>query len=261
MALSESTISELATVIDDAQRNAADIVKLTDSQPEMDVADGYEVQAELCRRWQAAGRRLTGYKGGLTSKAKMVQMGLETPVFGVLMGDTCVPDGDVVDMTQLIHPKVEAEIAFVTSRDLSGDVSIDDVLEATEFVMPAIEVIDSRFKDFKFDIQSVIADNTSAARYVVGGAPRRPGGLDLRVLGVVMERNGEVVGTAAGAAVMGHPAASVVALVRWLADSGQALPAGSLVMTGGVTEAVAVNAGDHVTARVQDLGTVGVRFA
>jgi 2-oxo-3-hexenedioate decarboxylase len=261
VALSKSTISELAIVIDDAQRNAADIVKLTDSQPEMDVADGYAVQAELCRRWQAAGRRLTGYKGGLTSKAKMVQMGLETPVFGVLMGDTCVPDGDVVDMTKLIHPKVEAEIAFVTSRELSGDVSIDDVLEATEFVMPAIEVIDSRFKDFKFDIQSVIADNTSAARYVVGGAPRRPDGLDLRVLGVVMERNGEVVGTAAGAAVMGHPAASVVSLVRWLADSGKALAAGSLVMTGGVTEAVSVHAGDHVTARVQDLGTVGVRFA
>ena len=261
MALSESTISELATILDDAQRNAADIVKLTDSQPEMDVADGYAVQAELSRRWQAAGRRLTGYKGGLTSKAKMMQMGLETPVFGVLMGDTCVPDGDVVDMTQLIHPKVEAEIAFVTSLELSGDVSIDDVLEATAFVMPAIEVIDSRFKDFKFDIQSVIADNTSAARYVVGGAPRRPGGLDLRVLGVVMERNGEVVGTAAGAAVMGHPAASVVALVRWLADSGQALPPGSLVMTGGVTEALSVHAGDHVTARVQDLGTVGVRFA
>lgn len=260
MALSESAISELATIIDDAQRNAADIVKLTDGHPEMDVADGYAVQTELSRRWQAAGRRLTGYKGGLTSKAKMVQMGLETPVFGVLMGDTCVPDGDVVDMNQLIHPKVEAEIAFVTAHELSGDVSIDEVLAATEFVLPAIEVIDSRFKDFKFDIQSVIADNTSAARYVVGGAPRRPDGIDLRLLGVVMERNGNVVGTAAGAAVMGHPAASVVALVRWLADAGQALPAGSLVMTGGVTEAVAVHAGDHVTARVQDLGTVGVRF-
>jgi 2-oxo-3-hexenedioate decarboxylase len=261
MALSAAVIAELAGIIDDAQHNAADIVKLTEAHPEMDVADGYAVQAELCRRWQASGRRLTGYKGGLTSKAKMVQMGLDTPVFGVLMGDTCIPDGDVVDMTQLIHPKVEAEIAFVTSRELSGDVSIDEVLGATEFVLPAIEVIDSRFKDFKFDVQSVIADNTSAARYVVGGSPRRPDGLDLRLLGVVMERNGELVGSAAGAAVMGHPAASVVALVKWLADTGQALPAGSLVMTGGVTEAVAVHAGDHVTARVQNLGTVGVRFA
>ena len=261
MALSESVISDLAGILDGAQRHATEIVKLTDAQPSMDVVDGYAVQAELARRWQSEGRRLTGYKGGLTSKAKMVQMGLETPVFGVLMGDTCVPDGDIVDMTQLIHPKVEAEIAFVMSRELSGDVSIDEVISSTEFVMPAIEVIDSRFKDFKFDIQSVIADNTSAARYVVGGSPRRPDGLDLRLLGVVMERNGEVVGTAAGAAVMGHPGASVVALVRWLADSGQALPAGSLVMTGGVTEAVAVHAGDHVTARVQHLGSVGVRFS
>ena len=261
MALSASVISELATVVDDAQRNASEIVKLTDDQPEMDLADAYAVQAELLRRWQGEGRRLTGYKGGLTSKAKMVQMGLDTPVFGVLMGDTCVPDGDVIDMSQLIHPKVEAEIAFVTSRELSGDVSIDEVLAATEFVLPAIEVIDSRFKDFKFDIQSVVADNTSAARYVVGGSPRRPHGLDLRLLGVVMERNGEVVGTAAGAAVMGHPAASVVALVKWLAQNGQALPEGSVVMTGGVTEAVAVGAGDNVSARVQHLGTVGVRFS
>jgi 2-oxo-3-hexenedioate decarboxylase len=261
VALSASVISELADIVDDAQRNAAEIVKLTDAQPDMDIADGYAVQAELSRRWQANGRRLTGYKGGLTSKAKMVQMGIDVPVFGVLMGDTCVPDGGAIDTTQLIHPKVEAEIAFVTSRELSGDVSIDEVLAATEFVLPAIEVIDSRFKDFKFDLQSVIADNTSAARYVVGGSPRKPDGLDLRLLGVVMERNGELVGTAAGAAVMGHPAASVAALVRWLTGSGQVLPAGSLVMTGGVTEAVAVHAGDHVTARVQHLGTVGVRFS
>ncbi|HEY7626775.1 MAG TPA: 2-oxo-3-hexenedioate decarboxylase [Ilumatobacteraceae bacterium] len=261
MALAEGVIGELAGIIDDAQRNAAEIAKLTDAHPEMDIADGYAVQAELCRRWQASGRRLTGYKGGLTSKAKMVQMGLETPVFGVLMGDTCVGDGETVDMTHLIHPKVEAEIAFVMSRQLSGDVSIDEVLAATEFVLPAIEIIDSRFKDFKFDIQSVIADNTSAARYVVGGAPRRPAGLDLRLLGVVMERNGELVGTAAGAAVMGHPAASVVALVKWLSDRGEALPEGSLVMTGGITEAVAVHAGDNVSVRVQHLGSVGVRFA
>lgn len=260
MALTADSIKELATIVDNAQRTATEIAKLTDTHPEMDIGDAYAVQSELCRRWQAAGRRLTGYKGGLTSKAKMVQMGLDTPVFGVLMGDTCVGDGDVVDMTALIHPRVEAEIAFVMARELSGDVTIQEVLAATEFVLPAIEVLDSRFKDFKFDIQSVVADNTSAARYVVGGSPRRPKGLDLRLLGVVMERNGEVVGTAAGAAVMGHPAASVAALVKWLAADDKALPEGSLVMTGGVTEAIAVNAGDNVTARVQHLGSVGVRF-
>jgi 2-oxo-3-hexenedioate decarboxylase len=260
MSLSASIISELADIVDRAQTTANEIVKLTDAHPAMTVADGYAVQDELLRRWQAAGRTLAGYKGGLTSKAKMDQMGVNVPAFGLLIADTCIPDGGSVDSKQLIHPKVEAEIAFVTAKELSGDVSIDEVLAATDFVMPAIEVIDSRFKDFKFDLPSVIADNTSAARYVVGGAPRRPAGLDLRLLGVVMERNGELVGSAAGAAVMGHPAASVAALVRWLGDAGKALPAGSLVMTGGVTEAVAVKAGDHVTARVQHLGTVGIRF-
>ena len=261
MALNKSVISELADIVDDAQRNSREIVKLTDAHPLMDVADGYAVQAELERRWTAQGRKLAGYKGGLTAKAKMVQMGVHAPAFGILMGDTCVPDGGTIEWSSLIHPKVEAEIAFVMEKELSGtSVSINEVLDATEFVLPAMEVIDSRFKDFKFDAPSVIADNTSAARYVVGGAPRRPKGLDLRLLGVVLERNGELVGNAAGAAVLGHPAASVSALVAWLAESGRALPAGSLVMTGGVTEAVAVAAGDNLTARVQHLGSVGVRF-
>ena len=260
MSLSSEVINQLADIVDAAQTNAADIVKLTDDFPTMNVADGYAVQDELLRRWQAAGRTLAGYKGGLTSKAKMDQMGVRVPAFGMLIADTCVVDGGIVQMSELIHPKVEAEIAFVTARELSGTVSIDEVLDATDFVMPAIEVIDSRFRDFKFDLPSVIADNTSAARYVVGGAPRRVEGLDLRLLGVVMERNGVLIGAAAGAAVMGHPAASLAALVQWLADAGRALPAGSLVMTGGVTEAIAVSAGDHVTARVQHLGTVGLRF-
>jgi 2-oxo-3-hexenedioate decarboxylase len=261
MSLASTAIFELADIVDHAATHAAEITKLTDRYPEMTVADGYAVQDELLRRWQAQGRTLAGYKGGLTSKAKMDQMGVRVPAFGMLIADTCIPDGGCVDMSALIHPKVEAEIAFVTSRELAGDVSIDDVLAATDFVMPAIEVIDSRYENFKFVLPSVIADNTSAARYVVGGAPRRPAGLDLRLLGVVMEINGELVGSAAGAAVLGHPAASVAALVRWLADAGRTLPAGSLVMTGGVTEAVAVKAGDHVTARVQHLGTVGIRFA
>ncbi len=261
MALPASTIADLAAHIDAAQSGSFEITKLTDAHPQMDVADGYAVQAALVARWQSRGRRLAGYKGGLTAKAKMIQMGVDLPVFGVLMNDTCVPDGGTVEFASLIHPKVEAEIAFVTSRELSGTLcSIAEVLAATEFVMPAMEIIDSRYRDFKFDATSVIADNTSAARYVIGGAPRRPAGLDLHLLGVVMERNGQLVGTAAGAAVLGHPAASVSALVAWLAASGRSLPEGSLVMTGGVTEAITASKGDHFSARVQHLGSVGVSF-
>ena len=263
MTLSAAIVAELADRVQHAQDHASEILKLTDDHPTMTVADGYVVQEELLRRWQSAGRKLVGYKGGLTSKAKMQQMGVNVPAFGLLMNDSCVPDGGPpIEIAALIHPKVEAEIAFVTSKELSGEnCSIAEVLDATEFVAPAIEVIDSRYKDFKFDLPSVIADNTSAARYVIGGAPRRPAGLDLRLVGVVLERNGQVVGTAAGGAVLGHPAASVSALVAWLAGSGRALPAGSVVMTGGVTEAIAVAAGDNVCARVQHLGSVSMRFA
>jgi 2-oxo-3-hexenedioate decarboxylase len=261
MTLPAATITEVADILDDAQTRGVEIAKVTDLFPDLTVADAYAVQANLLARWQSRGQRITGYKGGLTSRAKMVQMGVNDPVFGVLMNGNCVPDGGSVEYASLIHPKIEAEIAFVTSKELSGlSCSINEVLAATECVMPAMEIIDSRYKDFRFDAASVVADNTSAAMYVVGGAPRRPKGLDLALLGVVMQRNGELVGTAAGAAVLGHPAASVAALVAWLAGSGQVLPAGSLVMTGGVTEAVLVAAGDHFTARAQHLGTVGVRF-
>jgi 2-oxo-3-hexenedioate decarboxylase len=260
-ALSTFDIQTAADIVQTAQDTRTEIVKLTDQFPSMTVADGYLVQDELLRRWQAAGRSLSGYKGGLTSKAKMQQMGVNVPAFGLLLSDTSVLDGGEVAFDSLIHPKVEAEIAFVTARELSGTVTIDEVIASTDFVMPAIEVIDSRYKDFKFDLPSVIADNTSAARYVTGGSPRRIKDLDLRLLGVLMECNGSLIGAAAGAAVLNHPAASVVALVQWLASLGRALPAGSLVMTGGVTEAVAVKPGDYITARVQHLGMVGIRFA
>lgn len=131
---------------------------------------------------------------------------------------------------------------------------------ATDYVLPAIEIIDSRFSGFKFDLESVIADNGSSARFVGGGRTRYPKDLDLRSLGVVMEKNGEIVGMGAAAAVLGNPAEAVAMLVNILHDLGETLPAGSFVMSGGITEAIAVEPGDHVIARYQDLGSVSVRF-
>jgi len=127
-------------------------------------------------------------------------------------------------------------------------------------VVPALEVIDSRYLNFKFDLKSVIADNTSAARYVVGGNAGDPVGMDLKNLGVVMEKNGEVVATASGAAVLGHPAQSVAMLANMLGARGEEIPAGTLILTGGVTEAVAVAKGDVINVRYQHLGSVSVRF-
>jgi 2-oxo-3-hexenedioate decarboxylase len=204
---------------------------------------------------------VVGLKAGLTSHAKMKQMGVDTPVFGFLVDSFSLPEGAEVKTSELIHPKVEPEIAFVLKRALKGPgCHIGTVLAATDFVLPGIEVIDSRYRDFKFDLKSVVADNTSASRFVVGGRAMPADELDLRTLGVLMEKNGELVSIGAGAAVLGHPAAAVAMLANHLGKRGQEIPAGSVVLSGGVTEAVAVKAGDHVCLRIQHLGSVSLRF-
>ena len=143
---------------------------------------------------------------------------------------------------------------------LFGGCHVAAVMAATDFVVPAVEIIDSRYRDFKFDLKSVVADNTSASRFVVGGRAVDARSVDLRTTGLVLEKNGVPVALGAGAAVLGHPAAAVAMLVNHLGRRGKALPAGSLVLSGGATEAVAVQKGDHVTLRVQGMGSVSVRF-
>ena len=261
MALDKNTIAGLAEHLESCQLQARDTAKITDDHPAMDWDDAYAVQDEILRRKLARGARVVGYKAGLTSHAKMKQMGIATPVFGFLVDEFVVPEGADVKTSELIHPKVEPEICFVTLRELRGPgCHIGAVLAACDFVLPGIEVIDSRYRDFKFDLKSVVADNTSAARFVVGGRIASARAIDLRTLGMVLEKNGEPVAFGAGAAVLGHPAAAVAMLVNHLGRRGQALPAGSLVMSGGITEAVAMQAGDHVTLRMQHLGSVSLRF-
>ncbi len=261
MTLDERTIAGLAEHLEACQLQAHDTTKITDEHPGMDWDDAYAIQAEILRRKLARGERLVGLKCGLTSHAKMKQMGVDTPVFGFLVDSFSVPEGGEVKTSELIHPKVEPEVCFVLKRALKGPgCHIGSVLAATDFVMPGIEVIDSRYRDFKFDLKSVIADNTSAARFVIGGRAVPADRLDLRTLGVVLEKNGQVVSLGAGAAVLGHPAAAVAMLANHLGRRGEEIPAGTLILSGGVTEAVAVEPGDHVSLRVQDLGSVSLRF-
>ncbi len=261
MKLAQETINELAAHLEQAELKAQDVVKITDAHPDMDFDDAYAIQYAIRKAKLARGQKLAGLKMGLTSHAKMAQMGVETPIYGFLMDYMARGDGEEIRSDELIHPKVEPEIAFVTKTDLRGPgCHIGDVLAATDFVVPAMEVIDSRYRDFKFDLKSVIADNTSSSRFVAGGQARDPRELDLRTLGVVFEKNGEVVATGAGAAVLGHPANSVAMLANMLGARGEHIPAGTFIMTGAGTEAVAVAKGDTVTARFQELGSVSVRF-
>lgn len=261
MTLNDITLDRLAEHLEACQRHARDTRKITDDHPGMDWEDAYAVQDRLLQRKLARGARVVGLKCGLTSHAKMRQMGVDEPVFGFLVDEFAVPDGAALRVADLIHPKVEPEIAFVLKRELRGPgCHVGAVLATTDFVLPGIEVIDSRYRDFKFDLKSVIADNTSAARFVVGGKACRADELDLRSCGLVLEKNGQPVALGAGAAVLGHPAAAVAALANHLGRRGRGIPAGALILSGGATEAVAVAPGDHVVLRVQGMGQVGLRF-
>jgi len=227
----------------------------------MTYRDAFDVQWEVRRRKEARGHKIVGMKMGLTSWAKMAQMEVEHPCYGYLADYFSVPEGGEIKIDELIHPKVEAEIAFVTKTALKGpSIHIGDVLRATDFIIPAVEVIDSRYKDFKFDLKSVIADNSSSCRFITGGRMARLEDVDLKNLGVVMEINGEIVATGAGAAVLGHPAASVAMLANMLGERGEEIPAGTFIMTGGITAAVTVNKGDSINIRYQGLGSITAKF-
>jgi 2-oxo-3-hexenedioate decarboxylase len=261
MNLDQNTIERLAEHLENCELQARDTAKITEEYPQMDWDDAYAIQNAIKQRKIDRGCRIVGYKAGLTSHAKMQQMGVSNPVFGFLADYFSVPEGSVVALSELIHPKVEPEIAFVLKTALKGPgCHIGSVLAATDFVMPAIEIIDSRYRDFKFDLKSVIADNCSSSRFVVGGRMRPVADLDLRTIGVVLEKNGEVVALGAGAAVLGHPAAAIAMLANLLGERGEEIPAGSLILSGAITEAVMVKAGDNVSLQMQGMGSVNVRF-
>src|SRR3982074_1176154 len=249
--MTPAKIAEHAQRLESAALECRAVPQLSAVEPGgLSLAEAYEVQWALRRRRLAAGARLTGLKMGLTSRAKMKQMGVETPIYGFLLDEYCVPADFEVSTSSLIHPRIEPEIAFVTRSSLQGPgCTIASALAAVDFVVPAIEVIDSRYRDFKFDLPRGVAHTPASARYIVGGCARRVDELDLRTLGVVVEKNGEGVAFGAGAAVLGHPALSLALLANLLAEREQIIPAGTYVMTGGITEAIGAKAGDHFAAR------------
>ena len=259
--LNQATIEKLAEHLENAELQAYEVTKITDDYPNMTFTDATDVQWEIRRRKMSRGHKIVGMKMGLTSWAKMKQMGVEMPCYGFLADYFSLPDGAQVPFDELIHPKVEAEIAFVTNKELSGrNLTVEDVLAATELVVPAVEIIDSRYKDFKFDLTSVQADNSSSTRFVVGSHAAKPEDFDWSTIGVVMQKNGEIIELGAGAAVLDHPAASVAMLATMLAERDEVIPAGTFIMTGGITAAVLVEKGDSIVVRYQGLGAVTMKF-
>ena len=259
MSTTQELTMALADRLDLACSRHTAIGRLTIDHPDLSTDDAYAVQDEVVRRRIGRGERVVGAKLGLTARAKQVQMGVDQPVFGQLLSGGLHPDGAPISLDQLIHPRVEPEIVFRIGERLTGPrVARADVLSATESVTCGLEIIDSRYADFSFTAADVIADNTSAAYVVTSPDSRGVSDLDLALVGLMLEVDGELVSTAAGAATMGHPADAVAALANWLFERGQAIEAGWLIYSGGLTAAVPLAGGSCITATFASLGSISV---
>jgi 2-oxo-3-hexenedioate decarboxylase len=249
-------INQLAQVVDTAAVNVAPIVMLTAEAPEMTLEEAYDIQRASIARRMARGEVLVGMKMGLTSKAKMEQVGVHNPIYGHLTNPMVASDGAELDRDDYIHPRVEPEVCFILGKDLEGPVTPSEALDSVDSVCAALEVIDSRYKDFKFTIIDVVADNASSVTIVLGNKQVSAKDIDLGNLGMVLEHNGEVAKTGSSAAIYEHPLNSLAELANMLAERGEKLHAGQIVMSGGATAAIHVDKGDHVRAVVDELGTV-----
>lgn len=257
MKLLETIVDELL----DAERNQYSVAPLTERFAGLNVLDAYQIQLEVIDRKKAEGRDVIGKKVGLTSVAMQQMLGVDEPDYGHLLDDMKIADGETVKISEFISPKVEAEIGFILEKDLVGPgVTYIDVLMATKYVVPTIEIIDSRIADWKIKLVDTVADNGSSARVVVGNKYSTVDCLDLRSLGMALHKNEELVATGSGAAALGHPAQAVAWLANKLHEFGIHLKAGELILPGALSAAVAVTEGDTISANFGPLGTVSVIF-
>jgi 2-keto-4-pentenoate hydratase len=252
---------DMAEALAGAERDRRPIPPLTDAHPGLTVEDAYAIQSLNIERRMADGRLVRGRKVGLTSAPMQRLLGVDEPDFGVLLDDMFVEDGDEIPMEQLLQPRAEAEVAFVMGDDLTGPgVTTSNALAAIEGALPALEIVDSRVADWRIKLADTIADNASSARVVIGGRLTPVTELDLRLVGVVVSRNGRMIDTGAGAAALGNPARCVAWLANKLATFGAGLRAGDVVIPGAVHRMVPVEPGDVFRAEFAHLGAVTVRF-
>ena len=222
----------------------------------------YAVQEVNTRHYIDSGRRLVGRKIGLTSLAVQRQLGVDQPDYGMLFADMDVPEGIPISLNQVIQPKVEAEIAIVIGRDLLyPDLTTAEMIRAVEYVVPAIEIVDSRVANWDIRIWDTVADNASSGLFVLGAVPRKLEALDLRECGMVMEIKSEPVSVGAGIACLGSPITASLWLARVMARVGRPLLEGDVILSGALGPMAGVSRGDVVEARINGVGTVRAAFA
>ncbi|MAG29784.1 MAG: 2-keto-4-pentenoate hydratase [Deltaproteobacteria bacterium] len=263
MAVSGEDRSTAASALAEAERLATPIAPLSKRWPAFEVDDAYAVQRMNIERRIAEGALVRGHKVGLSSRAMQEMMGVDECDYGHLMDDMFVFEGDTIETSGLCLPRVEVEIAFVLNRSLPGrSCHVADVLRATEFVLPALEIIDSRIRDWKIGLVDTIADNASSCRVVLGGNPFRPTDLqDLRRIEARLDLDGKEVARGCADAVLGNPASAVAWLARKLDEFDVQLEAGHVIMPGSCTRAFDATPGSTARAEFDALGTVEVHFA
>lgn len=253
-------VHEMARILDQATLEAREIERLTVRYPDLTLEEAYRIQEEGIRLRCERGEKVVGWKMGLTSKAKMEQMGLHTPIYGVLMDAMHIPDGSVYRMRGSIHPKIEPEIAFRISRDVRGKLRRGDVKDVVSEVFPALEILDSRFLNFKyFSLPDVVADNSSSSRFIPSAETRRyDPDFPLDRLELRLEVDGKTAHVAGSDAILGDPVNSLIHLSELLEGHGKVLAAGSIVLAGAATQAVPLAGEMKIRLEVQGLGAVSV---
>ena len=256
-----SLIQSLGDELYTALRERAPVDPLTSRHAGLTIEQAYGIQQRMIERRLQDGERIVGKKIGVTSRAVMNMLGVYQPDFGYMLDSMIVSEGDSIPMSTLIQPKAEGEIAFILKRDLMGPgIGNADVLAATECVMPCFEIVDSRIRDWKIKIQDTVADNASCGVFVLGDRAVDPRRIDLGTCGMVLEKNGEVVATGAGAAALGSPVNAVAWLANTLGRLGIGLKAGEVVLSGALAAMVPANAGDNFRVSIGGLGGCSVRF-
>ena len=259
--LEPKTIEAIADELLEAARTRTPVPRLTARYPDMTVEDSYKVQNLWQQRSEANGRRLSGRKIGLTSRAMQLATGITEPDYGIIFDDMVLESGCTVQWDRYTNPRVEVELAFVLNRDITGPgATIFDVLDATEYVVPALEILDSRIEMDGRTIVDTISDNAAMGAMVLGGTPVRPRDVDLPWVSAILYKNQTVEETGVAAGVLGHPAAGVHWLANKIAAHGDGLKRGEIILAGSFTRPVPVHRGDTVFADYGKLGTITCRF-
>lgn len=260
--LNHSVIATIADELVEAKRTRTPVARLTQRYPQMEVEDSYAVQRLWRERLEADGHTLVGRKIGLTSKAMQDATGITEPDYGIIFEDMVLESGAQLEWKQYTHPRIEVELAFVLGRDVKGPrATLIDVLDATTWVIPALEVLDSRIEMEGRTIVDTIADNAAMGAMVLGGRPVRPDAVDLRWVSAMLYRNEQIIETGVAAGVLNHPAAGVHWLANKLAPHGDYLAKGETILAGSFTRPMWVYEGDSVLADYGPLGTVTCQFS